>query len=474
MITTLKKWMLYVVFTVFTTLLSAQDDNIDDLINLSLEDLMSLEVTSVSKKVERLRDVASAVYLINEEDIQRSGATTLQDLLQMHVPGVFVAANNYNSVDFGLRARTPDGFSGSVLVLVDNVPYQSMYTSSFIFEDFDFDLDEIDRIEVIRGPGGTIYGANAATGIINIFTKQDQNGWRAGFKAGNRSYIAPSLRYAGKISGSTNVKVFAKGNFFDGFAPIDEFDGETVTVPVTDVIPQTTIGLGTTSRDTTITNQLGEDVYRTDKIMSGLNINTTFNEQTKLSVHGYSYLHQSKVYYPSLTAPVNTTVDPARENTRIVGSARFDKEFNDDHSFFSQFSYNREELNGDLGIRATSIFNLEVQDNVTFGIHNINTGLTLRSVNFKMGPLLPISGFRFTDERNVESLWGVFIQDQLRFSDVVDLTLGVKAETWNLIDSEPEWSPSLRFSVKPNDKLTLWGAASRSVTTPGYVQTNFE
>lgn len=452
----------------------AQETEISDIMSMSLEELMSLEITSVSKKVERLRDVASAIYVITEEDIRRSGATRLQDLLQMHVPGVFIDFNNYNSVNFGARTQTADSFSGTVLFLVDNVPYQSLYTSSFTFEDFDFDLEEIDRIEVIRGPGGTIYGANAATGIVNIFTKQDQEGWRASARVGSNGYVAPSLRFATNVTEKTNVKVFAKGNFFDGFDPLDEFDGETVTVPVTDLDPLTGAGLGTSSGTTTITNQLGGDVYRTDKIMGGINVNSQLNDQTNLSAHTYYFQHQSGAYIPAISNPINLFLDPNRNNTRLVSSLRLDRSFAENHSIFAQLSFNREKLDGDLGVRATSITNLEIQDNFSLGKHNLNSGITLRSVDFEMGPLLPISGFGFTDERRTEFLWSAFIQDQIRFTDNVDLTLGVKAETWTLIDSRPELSPSLRLSVRPNDKFNIWAAASRSVTTPGYIQTNLE
>ena len=187
----------------------------------------------------------------------------------MNVPGLFMSFNNYNQVDFGLRTGT-DGFQGSVLVLVDNVPYQSPISSAFTFANFDYDLEEIERIEVIRGPGGTVYGANAATGVINIFTKQDEEGWRATINQGTRGFFAPSIRYSTDVTEKTNLKVFAKGNFFNGFEPLDEFDGLTVTVPITDVDPFTGQGLGTSSGTTTIANTLNEAVYSTNKVMGGL------------------------------------------------------------------------------------------------------------------------------------------------------------------------------------------------------------
>lgn len=453
----------------------AQEES-DDLLSMSLEELLQLEVTSVSKKAERLQDVASAVYVISEEDIQRSGATRVTDLLQMHAPGLFFSYQSYDGVALGVRSKQ-EAFAGTVLVLVDNVPYQSPYSSGFDFRSFDFDLDEIDRIEVIRGPGGTIYGANAATGVINIFTKKNQDGWRTTVKQGYDGYFSPSVRYAKNVSENTHLKVFAKANLFDGFEPLDEFNGVSVTVPVTDmgIDPKNNRkqGLGTSSKDTTIINRFVEDIYRTSKVTGGLNVTSQLDESTSLSAHAYLYSHKFAVYRPSPYDSIGFFLKE-HNNSRMVSSVRLDKSFTDTHSLFAQLSGNTEIDDSNEGLRRTHTLNLEIQDNFSTGIHNVSTGLTLRSVNFRIDPPIAISGFSFIRETAAEFLWGVFVQDQLRFSEKFDLTLGLKAETWTLIDNESELSPSLRMSFRPNKSLTIWGAASRSVTTPGFNTTDLE
>jgi iron complex outermembrane recepter protein len=140
---------------------------------LSIEQLMDVEVTSVSKTRESLLGAAAAVSIVTDEDIRRSGATTVPEALRL-VPGLFVARATSNSWSVSSR-----GFSGvnsqELLVLSDT---RSIYTPLFsgVFWDVqDYLMDDIDRIEVIRGPGGSLWGSNAVNGVINITTKPAQD-----------------------------------------------------------------------------------------------------------------------------------------------------------------------------------------------------------------------------------------------------------------------------------------------------------
>ncbi len=275
----LKQWTAASAMLLSTGLSMAQSDSTatDDFFDFSLEDLMNVEVTSASKTAERLQDVTSNLYVISSDDIERSGATRITDLLQM-VPGLFVIQNNYNNAEIGVRDRV-DAFVGGVLILVDNVPYISPFTSTMDFENFDINLDMIDRIEVIKGSGGTIYGANSATGVINIFTKnpEDFQGVRASMNSGTRGYVSPNISYGTTIGDGLNVNAFFKGNYLNGYKPLDAFDGQNVTVPksLTEQAYITIPGVGTfpsytyvngaAGGDTTIANAYQDDVYRTEK-----------------------------------------------------------------------------------------------------------------------------------------------------------------------------------------------------------------
>src|ERR1700721_237473 len=141
-----------------------------DLADRSLEDLMNIEVTSVSKTEQTLSRTAAAVFVITQEDIHRSGATNIPDLLRM-VPGMDVGQIDSNTWAISARGYNEE-FSDKLLVMVDG---RSMYTPTFagvFWETLDLPLEDIERIEVIRGPGGTAWGANAVNGVINVITKK--------------------------------------------------------------------------------------------------------------------------------------------------------------------------------------------------------------------------------------------------------------------------------------------------------------
>ena len=141
-----------------------------DLLSLSIEDLMKIEVTTVSKRAQPLSEAPAAVTVITSEDIRRSGMTNVPDLLRM-VPGLHVA--NIDSSTWAITARGFNGqFANKLLVMIDG---RSVYTPLFsgVYWDVqDLLLEDIDRIEVVRGPGGTLWGANAVNGVINIITKE--------------------------------------------------------------------------------------------------------------------------------------------------------------------------------------------------------------------------------------------------------------------------------------------------------------
>ncbi len=140
-----------------------------DTLNLGLEDLMKVVVTSVSKKSQTLADTAAAAYVITADDIHRSGATNLPEALRL-APGVQVSALGNNKWAVSIRGFA-DRFANKLLVLVDG---RSVYTPLFsgvLWETLDVPLETIARIEVIRGPGASIWGANAVNGVINIITR---------------------------------------------------------------------------------------------------------------------------------------------------------------------------------------------------------------------------------------------------------------------------------------------------------------
>jgi iron complex outermembrane receptor protein len=186
-----------------------------DYTDLSIEELMDIEVTSVSRRPEKLSVAPAAVYVITQEDIRRSGATSIPELLRM-VPGVQVA-----SIDASKWAVTARGFNGrfanKLLVLVDG---RSVYTplySGVFWDAQDVLLADVDRIEVIRGPGATMWGENAVNGVINVITKsaRDTQGGLVMTGGGKEEIGFGGFRYGGSIHDRIYWRGFAKYSAWD-------------------------------------------------------------------------------------------------------------------------------------------------------------------------------------------------------------------------------------------------------------------
>jgi iron complex outermembrane receptor protein len=191
------------------TVAPAQQKN-EDLTNKSLEDLMNMDVTSVSKKEQKLSRTAAAVFVITQEDIRQSGATNIPDVLRM-VPGMDVAQINANTWAISVRGFN-EQFSDKLLVMIDG---RSVYTPTFggvYWDTLDVPLEDIERIEVIRDPGGTVWGANAVNGIINIITKKssETKGALVVAGAGNIDEELATLQYGGGLGKATGYRVYAK------------------------------------------------------------------------------------------------------------------------------------------------------------------------------------------------------------------------------------------------------------------------
>ncbi|HEX5423176.1 MAG TPA: TonB-dependent receptor [Candidatus Acidoferrales bacterium] len=188
---------------------AAQDHQVD-LTKESMQDLLNIEITSVSKREQRLSQTASAVFVLTQQDIQRSGATNIPDLLRM-VPGLDVAQVNANT--WAITARGFNSrFSNELLVLLDG---RSLYTPTFdgVFWDvLDVPLEDIDRIEVIRGPGASAWATSAVNGVINIITKKASETPQRFVEAlaGNVDQGFATLQYGGSVGKRTSFRAFAK------------------------------------------------------------------------------------------------------------------------------------------------------------------------------------------------------------------------------------------------------------------------
>jgi iron complex outermembrane receptor protein len=181
-----------------------------DLTQVSIENMMNMEVTSVSKKEQKLSEVAAAIFVITSEDIARSGATNIPDLLRM-VPGMDVAQINSNTWAISARGFNFQ-FASKLLVLIDG---RAVYTPLFggvNWDTQDVPMEDIERIEVIRGPGGAVWGANAENGVINIITRKAEETLGVLVTGGGGTYAQGfgTVQYGGKIKNDTTYRVFTK------------------------------------------------------------------------------------------------------------------------------------------------------------------------------------------------------------------------------------------------------------------------
>ena len=184
-------------------------DPMPDLTQLSLEELMNMEVTSVAKKKQKLSESAAAIFVVTQDDIRRSGASSIPEALRM-VPGIEVARIDGNKWAITARGFN-DRFTNKLLVLVDGRNIYNPLFAGVNWETVDTVLSDIERIEVIRGPGGTLWGVNAVNGVINIITKhtsETQGGLVTGW-GGTEEGIG-EIRYGGQVGEGLSYRIFGK------------------------------------------------------------------------------------------------------------------------------------------------------------------------------------------------------------------------------------------------------------------------
>ena len=183
-----------------------------DLARLSLEELSMVEVTSVSRRPEALADAAAAIFVISRDDIRRSGVTSLPEALRL-APNLNV--QRVNSVDYAITARGFNGYetSNKLLVLLDGRSIYSTLSSGVFWDAREVMLEDIERIEVISGPGGALYGSNAMNGVINIITRTaaDTQGALISVGAGDHD-AAYAVRYGGELGGAGSWRAYVMGH----------------------------------------------------------------------------------------------------------------------------------------------------------------------------------------------------------------------------------------------------------------------
>jgi len=401
---------------------------------MSLEELMNQKVTSVAKEPEPYLEAPAAIEVITGDEIHRSGASSIPEALRL-ADNLDVAQLSSSQWDISARGFNPSGFSDKLLVLMDGRSVYSPLLAGVIWNMQDYLLEDIDRIEIISGPGGTLWGANAVNGVINIVSKSAKDTQGLYVEAGGGNWLEDfaGARYGGTLASNVYYRVY--GKYFD-YGPEVYADG-------------------TSAHDSWNRGQGG---FRIDSDASADNLFTL----------------QGDFFGGDNDSTPGGEGNPEAEGTQLGGDilGRWTHTFAEDSDMQLQLYYDRTHLaapfQAALGVPAGSLFedldtaDLDFQDRFPLGNRNkIVWGLGYRFTHdyVQDAPLVA-----FVPGTLDQNLFSGFLQDEIELMEKVYLTVGSKLEHNDYTGFEYE--PSARIQWNVTDKQMIWGAISRSVRMP--------
>ena len=420
---------------VFSVLLGsraiAMGVDVVDYSDFSIEELMAVKVTSVNKKAQNLSDSAAAIFVITDTDLKRFGVTNIPDALRM-VPGLNVGSIDSNK--WAVTSRGSNGrFADKLLVLIDGREVYSPTFSGVYWEVQDMMLDDIDRIEVIRGPGATIWGANAVNGVINIISKsaKQTEGGLVNFGGGNHEKAFVEGRYGMALSDTTHFRLYGK------YFKRDEYSLETG-------------------------GDAGDDW---NMVRSGFRLDSQLSGQNVITVHGdiYSGDINQTFTMPMLSAPYAQTVDDRGNVSGGNLTALWKRALSANTSFSLQAYYDSTSREEFIEKEARDSWDIEFQhqfapgskNDVVWGLHYHYT-----SDNFSLSDTV-----HFNPDTRSNNLYSIFLQDEIMLiPEKLWFTLGSKFEHNDYSGFEVQPNARLLWSPRPQHKI--WVAVSRAVRTP--------
>ncbi len=405
---------------------------------LTLEQLGNIEVTTVSKEPEEVWKTAAAIYVITQEDIRSSGATTIPDALRL-APGVEVARIDSHQWSIGVRGFGSN-LSRDVLVLIDGRTVYTTLLAGTYWEVQNVLLEDVDRIEVIRGPGGTIWGPNAVNGVINIITKKtkDTHGEMVNVGGGNQDQGFFDARYGGGDGRRFDYRIYAIG--FDRgpeFHPDDQnFDRWRAA-------------------------QIG---FRTD---------WTHNDRDTFTVQGDIYDEGAgeSVTATTYAPPYSQTLD----GTALLSGgnllARWQRVLGEGNDFQLQVFYDRTNRSQPNFIDIRNTYDFDFLDRFRLPWRQqISWGFGARASHGD-NPVV-VSGLTFTPFKRTDQLDTAFFQDDIGIvQNRLVLSVGTKFLHTNFTGLQLQ--PSARLLWTPTARQTLWAAFTHAVRTPSDGERNF-
>lgn len=402
----------------------------DSLKKFSLEDLMNIEVTSVSKRPEKLNEAASAIQVITGDDIRNAGVKTLPEALKL---AANIQIAQVNSSQWAISSR---GFNNvlanKLLVLIDGrTVYTPMYAGVF-WDVQNLLLEDVDRIEVISGPGGTLWGANAVNGIINIITKNAANtkGVLVEGAYGNAMPGTASIRYGGKITKNISFRVYATG-----FKMASVVDTNGVSV---------------------------KDEW--EMAQGGFRVDWKASEKDHVTL-------QSNIYYGRPNPESDTTAIIASGDNALVKWNHKLSDKSDKGDFQLQVYYDHTWR--DFGNKFTEdlkTYDIDWQNRFQLGKrHTVMYGLGYRQMEHRVANL---ELFGFFPKNKTLLLYSGFLQYEVMIiKERLRFTIGSKVEHHTY--TEFQYQPNVRLTCTPTKHHTIWAAASRAVRNPARIDREF-
>src|SRR6266853_3609571 len=406
----------------------------ENLKHLSLEQLGNVEVTSASKEPEQVWRTPAAIYVITQEDILRSGATSIAEVLRL-APGLEVARTDSDHWAVGIRGFGGQ-FSKSLLVLIDGRSVYSPLFSGVYWQVQDTLLEDIERIEVIRGPGGTIWGANAVNAVINIITKsaKDTHGTLASIGGGNVDQGTGGFRYGGGNSKSFDYRIYA-----EAFSRGPEFHPD---------------------RDRFDDWQMGQAGFRLD---------WTAHTRDAFTLQGdlYDADDGEKVAAGFYSPPFTTNVVGAGEVSGGNLLGRWKHVISGGSDVHLQTYYDRTNRHEASFGESRDTIDIDFLHHLTLpGRQDFLGGLGTR---FSSGTAIEVPPtILFTPDHRTDKRYSGFVQDEIPLvGERLSLTIGSKL--LHNIYTGFEIQPSARLLWTPTARQTVWAGFTRAVRTPSRV-----
>lgn len=397
------------------------------------KNFVDVDFFSLSKQKEDAFDAPAAVFIISAEDIRRSGATTIPDVLRL-APGIQVAQQNSHTWTVTSRGFG-NQFANKLLVMVDGrAIYKPLFSGTF-WDTEDMSLGNIDRIEVIRGPGGTIWGSNAVNGIIHIITKKPMEtlGSSLSTVLGGDGDKIVDVSHGAALDSGDSYRVFAHN--------------------------------ASRSHEYLKSGNRSDDGWKSTN--AGFRYDTNHLKKDELSIQGALQDSTSESFFslvPTLTAPFVKPYPLSKYQRNAHLLTKWDHEVDEDFRTIAQVYFDYDNLESGIVNWTGYTFDVDLQQEYLANeVHQLTTGLGMRHLINQQENTDSYVVYRNTQRQ--DTVFNLFLQDKIRLSsDKSYLTLGSKLEHNDYTGFEYE--PSARLTYYPDDNQTLWVAITRSVRTP--------